>query len=78
MLVITRFATHLSCLNPLLDCTVNLPAFSMGVLECCRNSDELPHVIHCQSSPGGGGSPWASFAITVDFGEQAVAVEALF
>lgn len=60
MLVIARFAMHLSCLNHLLDCTVNLPVFSVGVLECCRNSEELPHVPPCDSLyvfPGAGGSP---------------------
>lgn len=55
MLVIIRFAMNLSCLNHLLDCTVNLPAFSwvsLNVVETLKSFPMYPHVIHCPSSRG--------------------------
>lgn len=78
MLVIARFAMHLSCLNHLLDCTVNLAAFSVGVLECCRNWRASPctPMWFTVRLPGGWGKPLGCHHSGL--GEQAVAGEALF
>lgn len=68
---------HLSYLIHLLDCPVNLPAFSVGVLECCRNSEELPHVIHCGSSWGVGEALGLPLPSQWTWGNKQLAAEVL-